>query len=131
MFKVLLLLMVVVPAAEIWVLLLIGGQIGSWNTLLLILLTGVVGAYMAKREASRVWTQARFEVENYRVPGKHLLDGICILVGGVLLLTPGFLTDTMGFLLLFPPSRLWFRLLLMRALQKGLANGSIRFIHRR
>lgn len=131
MYRLLLVIMVVVPAVEIWLLVLVGGQIGGWNTLLLILLTGAIGAYLAKREASRVWAQARFEMENYRVPGKHLLDGICILAGGLLLIMPGFLTDIAGFLLIFPPSRLWFRLLLMRAVQKALARGSIRFIHRR
>ncbi|GIQ69855.1 membrane protein FxsA [Xylanibacillus composti] len=131
MFKLLLLLLIVVPAIEIWLMILIGGQIGSWNTLLLILLTAVAGAYLTKREASLVWSQARFEMENHRVPGRHLLDGICILIGGVLLLAPGFLTDAVGFLLIFPPTRLWFRVLLMRVLQKALSKGTIRFIHRR
>ncbi|HZG58441.1 FxsA family protein [Paenibacillus sp.] len=127
MFRWLVALMVVVPAAEIWLLLETGQWIGFWQTFLLILLTGFVGAFLARREGRRVLEYARIELSRGTVPTSSILDGICIFAGGLLLLTPGFLTDATGFLLVFPATRTFFKGLLSRILQRGIETGRIRF----
>ncbi|MCM3570689.1 FxsA family protein [Neobacillus mesonae] len=122
------LLIVVIPAAEIAVLLLSGKTIGIWPTILLILATGVIGAYLAKREGLQTIRRAQEQMSHGQIPGEAVLDGICILVGGVLLLTPGFITDITGFLLLFPPTRKVFKLLMMNSIRKRIEQGNIKII---
>jgi len=101
----LLLLMTVVPALELWLLLEIGGRIGAPETIWLIILTGIVGASMAKREGLSVVRQIEEEARNGVPPGDRLAEGLLVLVGGILLLTPGVLTDLSGLLMIFPLSR--------------------------
>jgi len=109
MFKVLLLFMIVIPAIEIWGIIIVGQYIGGWLTFLLIILTGFFGAYLTKKEAKKVWSYAQHQLSIGQIPAASLLDGICIFAGGILLLTPGFLTDIIGFLLVFSGSRAFFR----------------------
>ncbi len=101
----LLLLLTVVPGVELLVILEVGGRIGSLNTLGLIILTGVVGAYLARREGMGVIRRLRSDVGRGEVPTQSLMEGASILAGGLLLLTPGFLTDVLGFSLILPPTR--------------------------
>ncbi|MFD2671642.1 FxsA family protein [Marinicrinis sediminis] len=130
MFKWIMLIMIVVPAIEIWGLLTVGSWIGGLPTFLLILLTGFAGALLAKKEASRVWRDASRQMSAGQVPGQSILDGLCIFAGGLLLLTPGFFTDLLGFLLVVPFSRIFFRHGLMLWLSKRIASGNIRFFRR-
>lgn len=130
MFRWILLLMVVIPALEIWVLLEIGRLIGGWQTFLLILLTGFLGAYLARREARHVLHYARNELSQGTIPTASILDGICIFAGGLLLLTPGFITDTLGMLLLLPGTRILFKTLLHNMIRRKIDNGNIRFFWR-
>lgn len=122
------LLILVIPAAEIGLLLLSGKTIGVWATIVLILLTGVIGTYLAKREGLQTIRKAQEALSHGQLPGDALLDGICILVGGVLLLTPGFITDITGFLLLFPPTRRVFKFLMINALRRKIERGNIKII---
>jgi len=131
MFRVIVLLMVVVPAIEIWILLELGRLIGGWQTFALILLTGFVGAFLAKREFRRVLDYARNELSRGTIPTASILDGICIFAGGLLLLTPGLVTDTIGFLLLFPLTRTAFKAVLHRTIKKKIDAGDIRLFWRR
>ncbi|MBS4212976.1 MULTISPECIES: FxsA family protein [Neobacillus] len=124
----LLLLIIAVPAAEIGFLLLSGKTIGVWPTILLIILTGVLGAYLAKREGLQTIRKAQEQFRMGQIPGDAVLDGICIIIGGILLLTPGFLSDIFGFLLLFPPTRKPVKLLMINALRKRIEKGNIRII---
>jgi UPF0716 protein FxsA len=125
MFQVLLLLMIVIPALEIWGIILVGNFIGGWPTFLLIILTGFFGAFLAKQEARKVWNYARHQLSMGQIPAASILDGICIFAGGLLLLTPGFITDITGFLLVFPSSRAFFRAWLLWIIQRFISSRRI------
>ena len=98
-------LFIVVPFAEIYVLLQVGHAIGVANTLGLLLLVSVVGAWLAKREGLGVIRRMQRSIEAGRVPGAELVDGFLILLAAALMLTPGFLTDIVAIFLLLPPVR--------------------------
>jgi UPF0716 protein FxsA len=122
------LLIIVIPAIDIGVLLLSGKTIGFLPTIAFIILTGVVGAYLAKREGLQTIKRVQEQLSYGQIPGESLLDGICILIGATLLLTPGFITDVFGFFLLFPPSRKPFKFLMINALRKRIEKGNIKII---
>lgn len=122
------LLIIAIPAAEIGLLLFSGNTIGVWPTLLLILLTGVIGVYLAKREGLQTIRKAQEQLRNGQIPGEAVLDGVCIVMGGILLLTPGFITDISGFLMLFPPTRRVCKFLLINSLRKKIQRGNIKII---
>ena len=94
-----------VPFAEIYVLLQVGHTIGVVNTLGLLILVSVVGAWLAKREGLGVLRRMQRSIDSGKVPGTELVDGFLILLAGALMLTPGFLTDVLAILLLLPPIR--------------------------
>jgi UPF0716 protein FxsA len=94
-----------VPFAEIYVLLQVGHAVGVVNTLGLLVLISVVGAWLAKREGLGVLRRMQRSIDSGRVPGTELVDGFLILLAGALMLTPGFLTDIVAILLLLPPVR--------------------------
>lgn len=124
----LLLLIIIVPAAEMGILLASGQIIGVWPTILLIILTGVIGSYLAKKQGIATYYQLQRQMQTGQLPGDALLDGVCILVGGTLLLTPGFITDILGFLLLFPVTRISFKKLMTNWIQKRIRNGNMKII---
>ena len=105
MFWKLLLAMTVIPAVELYLLLRLGQWMGAFETVMLILLTGAVGAALAKREGLGVLRQLKTDAQSGLPPADRLVEGLMVLVGGVLLLTPGVLTDLTGFLLIAPISR--------------------------
>src|SRR5688572_19208291 len=105
MFAGLALLFLVVPFAELYVLLVVGSTIGFVETIGVLVLVSVVGAWLVKREGLGVLRRAEARVRQGSVPGRELVDGVLILFAGALLLTPGFLTDIVGVLLLLPPVR--------------------------
>ena len=105
MLPVLILLFIGVPFAEIYVLLQVGHAIGVLNTLAVLVLVSVVGAWLAKREGLGVLRRLQAAVNAGRVPGTELIDGFLILLAAALMLTPGFLTDIVAILLLLPPVR--------------------------
>ncbi|ADU31465.1 FxsA family protein [Evansella cellulosilytica] len=121
------LLIIIVPALEIWVLILSGNMIGVIPTILLIILTGVLGAALAKREGLNAIRTAQMQASQGMVPSSVLLDGICILVGAVVLLTPGFITDAIGFFLLLPLTRGVFKGFLQKMFQRMIRSGNIVF----
>lgn len=98
-------LLLAIPIAEIAVFIAVGGQIGILWTFALILFTAVLGSILLRVQGFQILSRLREETNAGRIPGKELGHGAMILVAGVLLLTPGFVTDTMGFLLFFPPFR--------------------------
>ncbi|WP_246218344.1 FxsA family protein [Litoribacterium kuwaitense] len=100
-----LLLFIIVPLLETILFILLGRVIGFWPTVIGILLTGVIGAWLLKKEGSKVLEAIRMKTNQGIPPTEELLDGACIVVGGIFLLTPGFITDTVGFVLLLPPLR--------------------------
>lgn len=102
---VLLIAFVVVPVAEIYVLIEVGGVIGTVPTIGLIILTAVVGTALIRHQGLGVIAEVRRGIDAGAPPITPLIDGLFLLAAGVLLLTPGFLTDTVGFLCLVPPLR--------------------------
>jgi len=101
----LLLLFTLVPLVELALLIWIGQYTGLGFTIALVLLTGIVGAALARYEGLRCWRRVHQEMAAGRLPGDPLLDGLMILIAGALLVTPGILTDLLGFALLTPPLR--------------------------
>lgn len=125
MFARLVLLFTLVPALEIYLLVKVGGRIGAVNTLLLIVATGVVGAYYARRQGFEVVRRIQESMADGRVPARELIDGAMLLLGGALLVTPGLITDAVGFTLIFPPTREMWKRLLMEWLRRKAERGEI------
>ena len=117
---------VAVPLLELFLLIRLGGAIGLFPTLALCVLTGGAGAWLARREGLRALWSFQERLARGGVPGRALMDGLCILLGGALLLTPGLLTDIIGFSLLLPPSRRWIQERMQRRIERQLADGSLR-----
>lgn len=105
MFIRLLLLLTVVPFVELVILLRLADAMGWANTVALILLTGVVGAFLARREGLKAFLRIRDEMSQGILPADALINGVLILAAGLLLVTPGVLTDLVGFAVLIGPLR--------------------------
>ena len=118
---------VAVPLLELAVLLRIGQWIGLMPTVALVITTGVAGAALARQQGIRAFLAVQRELASGRLPGRSLLDGLAILVGGALLLTPGVLTDLVGFGLLIPASRRWLQGLARRSLERRVREGGVEF----
>jgi UPF0716 protein FxsA len=101
----LVLLFILVPIAELYVIVQVGQVLGVVNTLALLVLISFTGAWLMKREGITTWRRAQRQFESGLVPGRELVDGALILLAGALLLAPGFITDFVGLLLLLPPVR--------------------------
>lgn len=106
MFLVLLVLFIVIPIAELYVIVQVAGGIGVLETIGLLIVVSVVGAWLVKREGMSVLRKVQQELGQGNVPTKQLVDGALILFAGALMLTPGFVTDSAGVLLLLPPTRI-------------------------
>ena len=117
MFALIALAFIVLPMIEIFVLIQVGHVIGALNTIGLVLLVSIVGAWLTKHEGLWVLTRLREQLNAGRMPTNELVDGALILAGGMLLIVPGFVTDAFGLLLLFPPTRVVARSLVKRRLQ--------------
>lgn len=98
-------LFIVVPIAEIYVIVKVGELIGIWPTLGLILASALIGSWLLRNQGRDAWRRFNEAIAQRRFPGKEVADGALILVGGTLLLTPGFITDVVGISLLVPPTR--------------------------
>jgi UPF0716 protein FxsA len=101
----LLVLFVVVPIVEIWVIVQVGQAIGVVPTLVLLLADAVLGTWLFRREGRRAWAALREAIAARRVPAKEVADGALVVLGGAFLLSPGFVTDAIGVLCLLPPTR--------------------------
>ena len=111
----LVLVFVVLPIAELYVIIQVGQAIGVVPTLLLLLVDGFLGAALARSQGRAAWRRFNEALAAGRVPAKEVYDGAAIIFGGALLLSPGFITDFLGAFLLLPPTRA----LLRRALLRG------------
>ncbi len=97
--------LLVVPLAEIALIIAVGRVIGGWQTLALLLVESALGAYLVKREGRKTWQALRAALNTGKMPGRELADAALVLIGGTLLLTPGFLTDIVGFFFIMPFTR--------------------------
>lgn len=105
MFLRLFLLFTIVPLTELWLLIRVGEIIGASSTLLLVMVTGAVGAYLARQQGIAIIGEFQRKVDGGQMPTDALVEGILVLIGGVLLVTPGIMTDFVGFSLVIPFSR--------------------------
>lgn len=118
MFARLFLLFLIVPLIELFLFLVIGQRIGIAATFAMVLLTGILGAALAKSQGLRTLNKYRESIAQGRLPHDALIDGVLILIAGALLLTPGFLTDSIGFFLLVPQGRIFVREKIEASLKK-------------
>jgi UPF0716 protein FxsA len=107
-------LFIVVPIAELYVIVQVGQAIGIWPTLALLLADALLGSLLLRYQGRSAWRRFNEALAQRRFPGKEVADGVLIVIGGTLLLAPGFLTDIVGLLLLIPPTRAIARSLLRR-----------------
>ena len=117
---ILLIAFVVVPLAEIFVLIQVGQVIGAWWTIILLVLDSLIGAWLVKREGGRAWRALSGALQTGRMPARELADGALILIGGTLMLTPGFVTDAVGIALILPLTRPLARRLLTTVVSRRL-----------
>ena len=122
-FVVLLLALLCVPLLELYVIIEVAGAVGTGQTIGLLILVSVAGAWMVRRSGLGVLNQIRSRVERGELPAAQLVDGLLILLAGALMLTPGFITDAVGLSLLFLPTRIVVRSLLMRHFAKRASSG--------
>jgi len=101
----LILLFTIIPALELYLLISVGSIMGAPATISIIVLTGVLGAFLAKKQGLLTMQKALQEVRMGNAPAEELLHGLLIILAGIVLVTPGFITDTIGFLLLIPMIR--------------------------
>ncbi|GIK76958.1 MAG: hypothetical protein BroJett022_06480 [Actinomycetes bacterium] len=101
----LVLLFIVLPIAELYLIIQVGGAIGVWPTIALLLIDSFLGAWLLRAQGRSAWRRFQEALGTGRVPAKEVYDGAAIIFGAALLMSPGFITDIAGFLLLIPPSR--------------------------
>jgi UPF0716 protein FxsA len=126
MVPILVIAFILVPLAELAVLLAVGDWIGLVPTLILLLVVSVTGAWLSKREGLAAWARFQRAMAEGRMPTVEVADGAMILLAGALLLTPGFLTDVVGVLLLLPPTRAMARRLAPRLAERRLRRRGFR-----
>jgi UPF0716 protein FxsA len=110
----LIVLFIVVPIAELAVLIQIGQLIGVWSTIALLVAGAILGSLLARSQGRVTWRRFNDAIRAGRPPAREVMDGALVLFGGALLLTPGFLSDIVGIVLLLPPTRALVRALLVR-----------------
>lgn len=121
----LLILMIAIPALEIGTFIGVGNMIGGWWVVILILLTGLLGITIAKRQGLSTWKEAQRSMQAGMSPKEQILDGLAIFTGAILLFIPGFITDILGLLLIFPWTRTIFKLYVLKWLMKHLSQRTI------
>ena len=131
MFLKLLILFIIIPIIEIAILVKIGTLFGFWPTMLIVIATGILGATLTRIQGFLVLTKIRTELQMGRIPAEELTDGLLILIGGILLLTPGLLTDLIGFLMLIQWSRKLFKKWLGKRFSQWVQsrNSRITYVH--
>ncbi len=111
---------IVVPLVEIYVIIQVGQVIGAWWTILLLIADSILGSWLVKREGARAWRALRTALNEGRMPAHELADGMLILVGGALILSPGFVLDAIGLLCILPLTRPIGRRILSKVLSRKL-----------
>ena len=128
LFPALVALFTVLPLLDVVVLTLIGREVGFWQTVFLVIVSGVLGAWLAKAQGIRVWTGIRRDLSEGRVPSQGVVDGVIILFAGGMLAAPGFLTDILGLLLLVPQVRAPIKAFLRRRFEQALQSGQVQIL---
>jgi len=110
-----------IPVLEIYFLIKIGYYLGAFNTVIVVIVTALLGASLARREGIRTMTRVREGLNRGELPADEMLDAVLIFIGGIVLLTPGFLTDLAGIAILIPNSRVWLKRRLRKKLDEWIS----------
>jgi UPF0716 protein FxsA len=121
----LIILFTIVPLAELYILLKVGKYLGAFLTILIVVITGILGGLLARSQGLSIYQSIRDDMGNGIVPTDGLLDGLFILIAGILLVTPGLMTDISGFLLMVPILRKWIKVHLKNRLKRNFEAGHI------
>jgi UPF0716 protein FxsA len=121
------LLFTIVPLVELYLLIKIGSAIGALNTILIVVATALLGAYLARLEGLRTLRQINHDLSQGVLPAEALVDGLLIFTGGVLLITPGVATDFLALLFLIPFTRTYIKRWLRKKFDRMIASGNVRF----
>ncbi|MDD2665568.1 MAG: FxsA family protein [Methanocellales archaeon] len=122
----LILIFILTPITELFLLIEISQRIGTLNVIGLVMFTGIVGAFLAKWQGLSVLRKVKTDLRAGILPTNQMFDGVLILAGGILLITPGVLTDALGFILLIPHTRTWTKERLKKWLRDKMDPGEIR-----
>jgi UPF0716 protein FxsA len=117
------LLFTLVPFIEVYILIRVGSHIGFWETVCIVIMTGMIGAWLARQQGSHLFRKLLQDIQQGRLPADTILDGVLVLIGSVLLITPGFITDIFGIGLIFPPTRLVVRKILQKRITAKIKHG--------
>ena len=117
------LLFLIVPLAELYVILKVGDTIGIGWTVLLLVADSLLGSFLLRSQGRAVWRRFNEILAQGRVPHREVIDGVLVIFGGAFLITPGFLTDIVGIVLLLPPTRAIVRRMLARRMGRGVVAG--------
>ena len=124
-------LFIVLPLAELYVILKVGDAIGAVPTILLLAADSVLGAVLLRAQGRSVWRRFNNAIAEGKMPHREVIDGVLVIFGGAFLITPGFITDIVGLLLLLPPTRSLIRSQVVRRLGQRVAGGSVNRFGRR
>lgn len=123
-------LFTIMPLVELFILFKVAEVTSTLTTILLVVLTGIAGGYLAKSEGKIIISKIKVELNNGKMPGNELINGLCVLVGGAFLLTPGIITDFLGFMLVMPGTREIFKGYIKKKFKNMLNKGDINIIYR-
>ncbi len=123
----LILLFTVIPLIELYLLIQVGRYLGTIPTIMIVLITGIIGGLLARSQGLSVQRQIRADLQNGIIPTDSLFDGLFILIAGALLITPGMITDVFGFALMVPGFRGWFKMWLKGILRRKVESGQFQF----
>lgn len=127
MFGILVALFTIVPAIEIYLLIKVGSAIGGFNTIMIVIITGIFGASLAKSQGISILNRIQKDLADGKLPADQIIHGFLVFGGGLLLLTPGFFTDLIGLSMVFPGSRHLYIAILKDKVKSGLESGTIKF----
>ena len=123
----LILLFTVIPLIELYLLIQVGRYLGSFQTIMIVLITGIIGGLLARSQGLSVQRQIRFDLQKGIIPTDSLIDGCFILIAGALLITPGMITDIFGFILMVPFFRGWLKKRLKEILKRKFESGRFQY----
>ncbi len=123
----LILLFTVIPLIELYLLIQVGRYLGSFQTIMIVLITGIIGGLLARSQGLSVQKQIRVDMQNGIIPTDSLIDGFFILIAGALLITPGMITDIFGFVLMVPFYRGWLKKRLKEILKRKFESGRFQY----
>ena len=127
----LILLFTVIPLIELYLLIQVGRYLGSFQTIMIVLITGIIGGLLARSQGLSVQRQIRGDLQNGIIPTDSLIDGFFILIAGALLITPGMITDVFGFLLMIPFFRGWLKKWVKEILKRKINSGKFQYYSNR